>query len=72
MSMQGLVKKKFVLYYSPYYSPDFAGGERIQLVEGIDFFTEDKGFRRMEIDEIESMKYDSTLTISYLRLWRVE
>lgn len=62
-----MVKKKFVLYYTP----DFAGGERVQLVEGIDFFTEEKGFRRMEIDEVESMKQDDTLAISHLRLWRI-
>lgn len=48
------------------------GGERTQFVIGIDWFTEDKGFRRMEIDEIESMKEDGTLRISYLRLWRIE
>ena len=65
--MQALVKKKFVLYYPP----EFAGGERVQIVNGIEFFTEDKGFRRMEIDEIESMDDMDSISISYLKVWRV-
>lgn len=65
--MQGLVKKKFVLYYSP----DFAGGERIQLVEGISFFTEGKGFHLREINDVAKMEKNATLNIGPLKVWRV-
>lgn len=68
MSTQALVKRKFVLYYDP----DFAGGEeRVQLVKGMDFFTEENGFSVYDIDDVGNMRYDATLTISYLRLWRI-
>lgn len=68
MMHQTLVRKKFVLYYPP----EFAGGERTQIVKGIDFFTEDKGFKRMEIDEIESMDPMDAINISYLKVWRIK
>lgn len=66
--MQALVKRRYVLYYPP----EMAGGERVQLVEGLDWFTEDKGFRRMEIDEIEVLDPMSSVSISYLKVWRVK
>ncbi len=66
--MQALVRKKFVLYYSP----EMSGGERTQIVNGIDWFTEEKGFRRMEIDDIEHLDPMDSVTISYLKVWRVE
>jgi len=65
--MQTLQRKKFVLYYPP----EFVGGERTQIVNGIAFFTEDRGFKRMEIDEIESMDPMDSISISYLKIWRV-
>lgn len=68
MSMQALVKKKFILYYNP----DFAGGERVQLVEGMDFFTEDGGFREPEIGYISKMEKGTTLGVGPLRIWRVK
>lgn len=66
--MQTLERKKFVLYYAP----EFAGGERVQLVEGLDWFTEDKGFREMEIGYISKLKKGDTLTVGSLKIWRVK
>lgn len=65
--MQALVKKKFVLYYSA----DFPAGERVQLVEGIDFFTQDKGFHLREINDVAKMEENATLNIGPLKVWRV-
>jgi hypothetical protein len=66
--LQTLAKRKYALYYSP----SFAGGERVQLVKGLDFFTENKGFRRMEIDEIESMDPMDSINLYPLKVWRIE
>ena len=65
--MQTLDRRKYVLYYPP----EFAGGERAQIINGFDWFTEEKGFRQMEIDEIESMDDMDTVNISYLKVWRI-
>jgi len=66
--MQTLVRKKFVLYYSP----EFAGGERVQLVEGMDFFTEENGFRPHEIAHLFEMKKTHVLSTGPLQVWRVK
>ena len=66
--MQALTKKKFVLYYPP----EMTGGERSQIVNGIHWFTEEKGFRRMEIDEIEVLNPMQSVSISYLKVWRIK
>jgi len=68
LAMQALVRKKFVLYYSP----EFAGGERTQIVNGVDFFTETRGFKRMEIDEIGNMDPMDSIKIGPLMVWRVK
>ena len=65
MSVQALVKKKFVLYYKP----EFIGGERVQLVEGMEFT--EGGFRPPEVRDISNMNVDDTLTIASLKIWRV-
>lgn len=62
------MRKKFVLYYSP----DFAGGERVQIVNGVAWFTEDKGFRAPEIGYISQIKKGDNLTVGSLRIWRVK
>ncbi len=66
--MQTLERKKFVLYYSP----EFAGGERTQIVNGMDFFTEEKGFRAPEIGYISQIKKGNNLTVGSLKIWRVK
>ena len=66
--MQTLMQKKFVLYYAP----EFAGGERVQIVNGMGFFTEDKGFREMEIGYISQIKKGNNLTVGSLQIWRVK
>ena len=66
--MQTLERKKFVLYYAP----EFAGGERAQIVNGMDFFTVDKGFREMEIGYISKLKKGLNITIGSLQIWRVK
>jgi len=63
---QVLAKKKFVLYYAP----EFVGGERITLEE-MSFFTEDKGFRDMEIGYINKLKKGGILSVGSLKIWRV-
>lgn len=65
--IQALVKKKFVLYYNE----SFPGGERVQLV-GVDFFTEDKGFRAYDIRNIEKLEVPHSLNIGGLKIWRVK
>lgn len=65
MSMQTLVKKKFVLYYKP----EFIGGEKVQLVEGMEFT--EGGFRPPEVRDISNMSEGDTLTIASLKIWRV-
>lgn len=64
--MQVLVKKKFVLYYAP----EFIGGERVQLVEGMEFT--DGGFRPPEVRDISNLNVDDNLTIASLKIWRVK
>lgn len=66
--MQTLVRKKFVLYYSP----EFAGGERVQLVKGMDFFTEEHGFRAYEIAHIANMGKGDGFNTGPLMMWRVK
>ena len=65
MSMQSLVKKKFVLYYRP----EFIGGEKVQLVEGMEFT--EGGFRPPEVRDITDMKVDDVLNIGGLKILRV-
>ncbi len=67
MSLQGLVKKKFVTYSGP----EFLGGEKAKIVT-MDFFTDENGFRPPEIRDIERMEQDATLNIGPLKVWRVE
>lgn len=67
MSMQSLVKKKFVLYYKP----EFAGGERAQIVEGMDFFTKENGFSIYDIDDIGHLDPEDSTNIGPLMVWRV-
>jgi len=64
--MQTLEKKKFVLYHSP----EFIGGERVQLVVGMEFT--EGGFRSPEVRDISNMSVDDTLTIASLKIWRVK
>ncbi len=67
MSLQGLVKKKFVTYSAP----EFLGGEKVKIVT-MDFFTDENGFRPPEIRDVERMEQDATLNIGPLKVWRVE
>jgi hypothetical protein len=62
------MQKKFVLYYSP----EFAGGERTQIVNGMSFFTENSGFRAPEIGYISQIKKGGNLTVGSLQIWRVK
>ena len=64
--MQTLVRKKFVLYHSP----EFIGGEKLQLVEGMEFL--EGGFRPHEISDITNMKKGKVLTIGSLMILRVK
>ncbi len=65
--MQTLTRKKFVLYYHP----DFAGGERTQIVGG-EFFKEENGFRDYEIRDVKNINRDETINIGPLKVWRVK
>jgi hypothetical protein len=67
MSMQTLERKKFVLYYDP----DFVGGERTQIV-GQEFFTDESGFRPMEIDRISTLPPMHATDAGPLKIWRVK
>lgn len=67
MSMQGLVKKKFVTYSGP----EFLGGEKAKIVT-MDFFTEENGFMPPEIRDIGRMEQNDTLNVGPLKVWRVE
>ena len=64
--MQTLEKKKFVLYHTP----EFMGGEKVQLVEGMGFL--EGGFRPQQISDIIAMEPTDTLTIDSLMIWRVK
>ncbi len=64
--MQTLEKKKFVLYHTP----EFVGGEKVQLVVGMEFL--EGGFRPQQISDITDMKPTDTLTIDSLMIWRVK
>ena len=66
MSLQGLVKKKFVTYSGP----EFLGGEKAKIVT-MDFFTEENGFRPQEIRDIGRMEQNDTLNVGPLKVWRV-
>jgi len=65
VSAQALVHKKFVLYHTP----EFIGGEKVQLVVGMEFL--EGGFRLCAIEAIEKMEVRDTLTIDSLMIWRV-
>ncbi|MCK4697136.1 MAG: hypothetical protein KAT53_02395 [Dehalococcoidia bacterium] len=66
MSMQTLVKKKYVTYSGP----EFAGGQRVQLVE-MDFFMVKNGFKPQEFPDVERMEKNATLSLGPLKVWRV-
>ena len=53
-------------------APEFAGGERTQIVNGVSFFTEEKGFRVPEIGYISQIKKGNNLTVGSLQIWRVK
>ena len=64
--MQSLERKKFVLYFNP----EFAGGERIQIV-GTEFFNHENGFRRHNKEDIRKMEIDAVLNVGPLKVVRV-
>ena len=64
--MQTLQRKKFVLYHTP----EFIGGEKVQLVVGMEFM--EGGFTPQQISDIIDMKPTDTLTIDSLMIWRVK
>jgi len=66
--MQALVRKKFVIYYKP----EFAAGESVRLVEGMDFFTRDNGFSVYDTDEVGNMDWLDAINVGPLMVWRVE
>jgi len=61
-----LERKKFVLYHTP----EFVGGEKVQLVVGMEFT--EGGFRPADIRAIEELPVNDSITITSLKVWRVK